>query len=63
MCKSSDSPDFGKQIMPILLILCYNGRLVSRTVVSLTATKLNLLYFLHLHLVLCCAHVHFHDFV
>jgi hypothetical protein len=32
--KSSVSPDFGKKIMPILLILCYNGSLVTGTVVS-----------------------------
>jgi hypothetical protein len=37
--KSSVSPGFVKQIMPILRILCYNGSLVTWTVVSLTAAK------------------------
>jgi hypothetical protein len=30
---------YGKQIITVLLILCFNGRLVTVTVVSLTATK------------------------
>jgi hypothetical protein len=34
--KFSVSTCFSEQIMPILLILCYNGRLVTWTVVSLT---------------------------
>jgi hypothetical protein len=33
------SPGFAKQIMHILLILCYNGGLVTWTVVSLTTAK------------------------
>jgi hypothetical protein len=33
------SPGFAKQILSILLILCYNGSLVTWTVVSLTSTK------------------------
>jgi hypothetical protein len=37
--KSSVSPGFSKQIMPLVLILCYNGRLVTWTVVSLTTAK------------------------
>jgi hypothetical protein len=37
--KSSVSPGFAKQIMPVLRILCYNGSLVTWTVVSLTAAK------------------------
>jgi hypothetical protein len=38
--KSSFSPGFAKQIMPILRILCYNSSLVTWTVVSLTTAKL-----------------------
>jgi hypothetical protein len=45
--KSSVSPGFAK-IMPILFILCYNGSLFIWTVVSLTAAKFSLLYFLSL---------------
>jgi hypothetical protein len=37
--KSSVSPSFAYQIMSILLILCFNGSLVTRTVVSSTAAK------------------------
>jgi hypothetical protein len=37
--KSSVSTGFGKQIIPISHILCYNGSLVTWTVVSLTAAK------------------------
>jgi hypothetical protein len=37
--KSSVSPGFAKQIMSVLLILCYNGSLVTWTVISLTASK------------------------
>jgi hypothetical protein len=33
------SPGFAKQIMPVLFILCYNGSLVTWTVVSLIAAK------------------------
>jgi hypothetical protein len=43
--KSSLSPCFAKQIMPILLILCYNGSLVTWRVVSLTSAKFKLLIF------------------
>jgi hypothetical protein len=39
MYMSSVSPGFGKQIMSILLILCYNSSLVAWTVVRLTAAK------------------------
>jgi hypothetical protein len=39
MYKSSVSPGFAKQIMFILLILCYNGSLVTWTVVNFTAAK------------------------
>jgi hypothetical protein len=39
LAKSSVSTGFAEQIMPILRILCYNGRLVAWTVVSLTAAK------------------------
>jgi hypothetical protein len=34
--KSSVNTGFAKQIMPILRLLCYNGSLVTWTVVSLT---------------------------
>jgi hypothetical protein len=37
--KSFISPVFARQIMPVLFILCYNGSLVTWTVVSLTASK------------------------
>jgi hypothetical protein len=36
---SSDSTGFAKQIRSSLLILCYNGSLITWTVVSLTAAK------------------------
>jgi hypothetical protein len=45
--KSSVSTGFAKQIMSILRILCYNGSLVTWTVVSLTIAKFRpLMYFL-----------------
>jgi hypothetical protein len=37
--KSSVSTGFAEQIMPVLHILCYNGSLVTWTVVSLTSAK------------------------
>jgi hypothetical protein len=37
--KSSVSKGFTEQIMPILSNLCYNGDLVTRTVVCLTTVK------------------------
>jgi hypothetical protein len=37
--KSLVCPDFAKEIMPIQLILCFNGGLVTWTVVSLTTAK------------------------
>jgi hypothetical protein len=43
--KSSVSPGFVEQIMPILRILCYNGSLITWTVVSLTAAKFKPLIF------------------
>jgi hypothetical protein len=43
--KSSVSPGFAEQIMSILLILCYNGSLVTWTVISFTAAKFKLLIF------------------
>jgi hypothetical protein len=43
--RSSVSPGFAKQIMPILFILCYNGSLVTWMVVSLTTTKFKPLIF------------------
>jgi hypothetical protein len=43
--KSSVIPGFAEQIMPILFIVCYNGSLVTWTVVSLTAAKLKPLIF------------------
>jgi hypothetical protein len=39
------STGFSKQIMPILRILCYNGSLVTWTVVSLTTSKFKFLIF------------------
>jgi hypothetical protein len=45
MYKSSVSPGFAKQIMPFLHILCYNGSLVTWTVVSLTTAKFKPLIF------------------
>jgi hypothetical protein len=46
--KFSVSTGFSEQIMPILRILCYNGRLVTWTVVSLNTAKFRRLYFLWL---------------
>jgi hypothetical protein len=43
--KSSAITDFAEQIMPTLPILCYNGRLVTWTVVSLTTAKFKFLIF------------------
>jgi hypothetical protein len=43
--KSSVSPGFAKQIMPILFILCYNGSLVTWTVVSLATAKFKSIIF------------------
>jgi hypothetical protein len=43
--KSSVCPDFAEQIMPILLILCYNGTLVTWTVVSLVTAMFKPLIF------------------
>jgi hypothetical protein len=43
--KSSVSPGFAKQITPILRVLCYNGSLVTWTVVSLTTAKFKPLIF------------------
>jgi hypothetical protein len=43
--KSSVSPGFAKQIMPILFILCYNGSLVTWVVVSLATAKFKPLIF------------------
>jgi hypothetical protein len=45
LMKSFVSTGFGKQIMPILNILCYNGRLLTWTVVSLTKAKFKPLIF------------------
>jgi hypothetical protein len=39
--KSAVTTVFAEQIMPILRILCYNGSLVTWTVVSLTTAKFN----------------------
>jgi hypothetical protein len=62
--KSSVSTGFAKQIMLILCILCYNGSLVTRTVESLTTTKFtSYIFCVLLRLILCCEHVHSHDFV
>jgi hypothetical protein len=59
MYKSSVGPCFGKQIMPILLILCYNGSLVTWTVVSLTTAKFKPhMFSLWTHLIFCCEHGH-----
>jgi hypothetical protein len=50
--------------MPVLRILCYNCSVVNWTVVSLTAAKFKpLIFYVWLRLVLCCEHVHSHDFV
>jgi hypothetical protein len=43
--KSPASPGLAKQIMYILRILCYNGSLVTGSVVSLTAAKCKSLIF------------------
>jgi hypothetical protein len=59
------SPGFAKQIMSILLILRYNGSLITWTVISLTIAKFNPLIFsfVWLHIVLYRECVHSHDFV
>jgi hypothetical protein len=51
--------------MPILLILCYNVTLVTRTAVSLTAVEFKPLAFsrsgyVWIRLVLCCEHIYSH---
>jgi hypothetical protein len=62
--KSSVSTGFARQIMPILRILCYNGSLVTGTVVSLTAAKFKpLIFFFWLRRDLYCEHVHSHEFI
>jgi hypothetical protein len=62
--KSSISLGFAKEIMPFLLLLCYNGSLVTWTVVSLTTAKFKpLIFSVWLRLVLYREHVHSHDFV
>jgi hypothetical protein len=48
MFRRKISPPYSRSIMCILRILCYNGSLVTWTVVSLTTAKLSLLYFLYL---------------
>jgi hypothetical protein len=58
------SPGFVRQIMSILLIVCYIGSLVTRTVVSLTAAKFKpYIFCAWLRLVLCCKLVHSQEFV
>jgi hypothetical protein len=50
--------------MPILRIVCYNGSLVNWPIVSLTTAKFKpLIFSVWLRFVLCCEHVHSHDFV
>jgi hypothetical protein len=44
--KSSVSPGFSEQIMPILRVICYNGSLVTWTVVNLTTAKFKTYIFL-----------------
>jgi hypothetical protein len=62
MYKSSVNTGFEKQIMPVLRILCYNGSLVTWTVVSMTTAKLKPHIFLvWLGLVLYREHVDSHD--
>jgi hypothetical protein len=39
-CLSCISTGFAEQIMPVLHVLCYNGSLVTSTIVSLTTAKL-----------------------
>jgi hypothetical protein len=64
---SSVSTGFTEQIMPILRILCYNGSLVTWTVVSLTTAKLKPLIrvfsMFGFNLSYTGEHIHFHDFV
>jgi hypothetical protein len=43
--KSSASPGFAKQVLSNILILCYNGSLVTWTVLSLTTAKFKPLIF------------------
>jgi hypothetical protein len=50
--------------MPILLILRYNGSLATWTVGSLTTAKFkSYVFYVWFHIVLCCEHVHCHDYV
>jgi hypothetical protein len=51
--KSSVSIGFTEQIMPILRILCYNGSLVTWTVVGLTTAKFKPLIFSDTNDLLC----------
>jgi hypothetical protein len=53
--KSSASPGFPRQILPILFSLCYNGSLVTWKAVSLTTSKFNPLIFLMSGFALSCA--------
>jgi hypothetical protein len=48
MHKFSVNTGFAKQIIPILCILCYNGSLVTRTVVSLITAKFKPFIFLEI---------------
>jgi hypothetical protein len=58
--KSSVSKDYAEQIMPVLCNLCYNGSLVTWSIVSLTTSYI---VYVWLRLVLCCEYVHPHGFV
>jgi hypothetical protein len=62
--KSFVSPGSAMQIMPILFSLCYNGSLVTWTVISLTAAKFKpLIFSVWIRLVHFYEHVRSHDFV
>jgi hypothetical protein len=52
--KASVSPGFAEQMKPILHILCYNGSLVTWTIVSLTIAKFKLLIFSMFGFALLC---------
>jgi hypothetical protein len=61
---AQDTSPLSEQIMPILRLLCYNGSLVTWTVVGLTTAKFKpLIFSLWLHHILYPEYVHFYDFV
>jgi hypothetical protein len=59
------SLSFAKQIVPVILILRYSDRLVTLNGRKLDDREVEASYIFNvcIHLVVCCEHVHSHDFV